>query len=768
MNPELVSLLGDLLLRGAVVLALLMLGALLFRRASASFLRRYWRCGLVMLLAASAVSLAPPFLTVTSNLVASQEQATATPSSTTAERMPHSERVSGASRVSLEDVMGLPASETASVAATETDNRSSETSSSLLTVPNLLVALWLSGALFLLLRKIVGSLAAWQLRRSTTEVTCSRWNDDLQYLLQELSLSSKVTLREHPALRSPIVMGLLRPIVILPSDHASFTGQERRAVLLHELSHVLHRDSLFRWITTLAKVLHWPNPLVWITERSLRLAEERSSDDSVLRTGIPGPFYAEFLSRLARGGTPIIGSTDLAGQSAMAQPSGLLPRVQAILHPKQTRSLPGIWSSFTLLTLGLGLALVIGGSTVTTAEAVPENDVVSKQGDNENAPKKALTSRRAQLEHKLDHTIVPSVEFEDANLDEVLEFLRGQSGGLNFIAKYPKLGHIPEAGHPKFLLILNRKITMRLTNVPLRAILDYACTVTKAHYTTTDHAIVVTQFPDDLSVTKNFKIPTERLMAQLELHELASVKDLLSLHGIQFRDGDRAFFTRATNNLNIRLGRDQLEIVEHIVDSLNGRPPRLGMTKAEAKRLADLKRALRETIIPEINFEDTPLRDALAYVRQTSARLRKEESASSPVQFMVNLYGLKPGDDITLKLRNVPLGIVIKHIADLAGGGTQISPHAIEIAYLTDLHDQLHLTHYHLSKENMEKIRESLDFTEIDDKTPKSTLEAVGIPFPEGTAAFWNPETGDLIAWQTLSNLNQIESLLDGLTPSKE
>lgn len=775
MISELVSHLSDLLLRGALVLALLVLGAFTFRRTSASFLRRYWRCGLVMLLAASAVSLAPPFLTLQSNLVASQANEPTTPSpATSTSTAAHSERVSGASRVTLEDVMGLPPQE-AAVPRASTEEQTA--ASALITIPNILAALWLCGALFLTIRKLIGSMAAWRLRRTATEVTSPPWNDDLENLRAELSLSAKVTLREHPALRSPIVMGHRRPVIILPSDHASFSAQERRAVLLHELSHVLHRDSLFRWITTLAKVLHWPNPLMWAAERSLRLAEERASDDSVLRTGIPGPLYAEFLSRLARGGTPIIGSSGLAGESAMAQPSGLLSRVQAILRPKQTRTLPGLWSSLTLVTLGLSLAFVIGGSTVTTAEAVPENNALDDDKPKSQLAQSAEASRRAQLDHKLDQLTIPSVQFQDASLDEVLEFLRQRSHeldqdegspGINFIAKYPKLGHLPEEGGDLDLQILNRKVNLHLEHVPLRAVLSYACALTGTTYQTTEYAVVVSHLPADSSVTKNYKIPDERLMAQLKLHEEDSIFNLLSVHGVVFGDGDRAFFTRASNNLNIRLRANELVMVEHIVDSLNGRAPRLGLKKAEATRLTALNRALRETIVPEINFNNSSLPDALEFVRTTAAELRENEKVTSPVQFMVNLGEHQPTNrTITLKLRDVPLGIVIKHIADLAGGGVQIGPHAIEIASPHTLHSQLHLAHFQLSKENMKKIRESLYYTNVEDNTPISVLSAVGIPFPDGSAAFWNSDTGDLIVRQTLSNLNQIESLLDGLK-SKE
>ena len=63
MNHDLLSALGDALLRGALLLALAFLGALILRRSSAALVRRYWRCSFGALLTLSALALLPPLLT---------------------------------------------------------------------------------------------------------------------------------------------------------------------------------------------------------------------------------------------------------------------------------------------------------------------------------------------------------------------------------------------------------------------------------------------------------------------------------------------------------------------------------------------------------------------------------------------------------------------------------------------------------------------------------------------------------------------------------
>ena len=77
-------------------------------------------------------------------------------------------------------------------------------------------------------------------------------------------------------------------------------------VLLHELVHVKRRDALFHLFSSVAKALHWMNPLAWMAVRSMRAAAERATDDRVLESGNASPSYARLLVEFAsrQMGTP--------------------------------------------------------------------------------------------------------------------------------------------------------------------------------------------------------------------------------------------------------------------------------------------------------------------------------------------------------------------------------------------------------------------------------------------------------------------------------
>ena len=57
-----------------------------------------------------------------------------------------------------------------------------------------------------------------------------------------LGCTRSVELRETAALCSPSTVGWLQPAIILPGDWRSWSSQDCRAVLAHEVSHVARGD----------------------------------------------------------------------------------------------------------------------------------------------------------------------------------------------------------------------------------------------------------------------------------------------------------------------------------------------------------------------------------------------------------------------------------------------------------------------------------------------------------------------------------------------
>ena len=84
-----------------------------------------------------------------------------------------------------------------------------------------------------------------------------------------------------PGLAVPMLAGLFRPALLLPENPPA--GDALRFSLLHELTHFRRRDIFRKTLALWVRVLHWFNPLVWLTARTMDRDIELSCDESALK-----------------------------------------------------------------------------------------------------------------------------------------------------------------------------------------------------------------------------------------------------------------------------------------------------------------------------------------------------------------------------------------------------------------------------------------------------------------------------------------------------
>lgn len=117
------------------------------------------------------------------------------------------------------------------------------------------------------------------------------------------ALSRRFGVRQEPALLTaedlscPVLVGVAHPAVLLPASFpAQFTPSQMRLMLAHELAHLRRRDLLWAWLPSLARVLFFFHPLVWLAEGEWRLAQEMACDEQVvLSTGTSQARYGAML-----------------------------------------------------------------------------------------------------------------------------------------------------------------------------------------------------------------------------------------------------------------------------------------------------------------------------------------------------------------------------------------------------------------------------------------------------------------------------------------
>ena len=196
------------------------------------------------------------------------------------------------------------------------------------TVP---AAIWLAGTAALL---GYGALSLLGLRRR---------------LAGSVPLEGEKNVRLAGHIPSPFVLGLVRPVIYLPSD---LNEGERDYILLHERTHIRRFDHVTRGLAWLAAAVHWFNPLVWLAFYLAGRDMEMSCDEAVLRKmgrEIRADYSASLL-RLSQGGKLPAGPLAFGG-------SGFQSRIKNILNYKK----PAFW----VAALALAGVCVIGAALAT-------------------------------------------------------------------------------------------------------------------------------------------------------------------------------------------------------------------------------------------------------------------------------------------------------------------------------------------------------------------------------------------------------------------
>src|SRR4051812_2577173 len=251
---------------------------------------------------------------------------------------------------------------------------------------SLLVALWVAGAAFVLVRLAIGTTIVASLARKGNRVDDGNWLSLAQKLSATLDIDRPLTLLRGTRMAVPITWGIVYPVVLLPDDAESWPEERRRFVLVHEMAHVKRLDALTQLAGQLALALFWFNPLVWIANRRMQLEREHACDDYVIRHGTMPSMYAEELPAMVR-------SLGTSGERfaqpafaalAMARRSEFEGRMLSILDPVLDRHPLSkgrtLMSAFAALFLVIPLAALHPyeratphgtSATATPAAAVP-------------------------------------------------------------------------------------------------------------------------------------------------------------------------------------------------------------------------------------------------------------------------------------------------------------------------------------------------------------------------------------------------------------
>jgi len=225
--------------------------------------------------------------------------------------------------------------------------------------PTWILIAWAAVVMTVMSWRLAGRMGVWRMKRAGRPITDDSWRRLLKRLADQLGIKRKVRLIESDESIAPVTWGVFRPVILLPSQCARWTDEQRRAILLHELVHIRRLDDLAQIIAQVACAVHWFDPLAWMAARRLRIERERACDDQVLLAGTKASDYATILLEAVRNQRHLLPSSLLAALP-MASRSKIETRLLAILDPTQSRRAPSAMGlvavSMSAVCLWIGLA----------------------------------------------------------------------------------------------------------------------------------------------------------------------------------------------------------------------------------------------------------------------------------------------------------------------------------------------------------------------------------------------------------------------------
>lgn len=102
---------------------------------------------------------------------------------------------------------------------------------------------------------------------------------------RRLRIGCQVPLYESGSINSPMLIGLIKPCIVLPSELLAgmrVKGNDMCLILHHELVHYKRRDIWYKWLFQAVLCIHWFNPLLYLFNRKFNIDCELACDEMVM------------------------------------------------------------------------------------------------------------------------------------------------------------------------------------------------------------------------------------------------------------------------------------------------------------------------------------------------------------------------------------------------------------------------------------------------------------------------------------------------------
>nr|WP_068886645.1 M56 family metallopeptidase [Pedobacter panaciterrae] len=149
----------------------------------------------------------------------------------------------------------------------------------------IIVLIWFLMICIKFTRLGVGFYNLYRMKREQLTPIGKYWKDKVSYLCEVLEIKNKITVVESGIAKIPMVVGHLKPMILLPVGLlTNLSVAEVEVILLHELSHIRRRDYLVNLLQNFLELIFFFNPAVLWISTLIKAERENCCDDMVIAT----------------------------------------------------------------------------------------------------------------------------------------------------------------------------------------------------------------------------------------------------------------------------------------------------------------------------------------------------------------------------------------------------------------------------------------------------------------------------------------------------
>lgn len=286
-------------------------------------------------------------------------------------------------------------------------------------LPTATTIAYLAGVGIMLLRLGVAIWSGYRLQRH-----CHAIDDETLHRIL-IDQSRRVGLRSPPLLRYcqsvafPAVVGVFRPMVLMPATLASgLTPEQLESIFLHELAHIRRLDPLVNLFQRMTEAILFFHPAVWYVSRRVSIERENCCDDLVVVSGHDRLRYAQALVRMAEiclgASATDAGPRSLALSASGENATELKKRVLRLIDAQPQMHLTRRGSMLAcvfLLALVLSPVSYHGLMRSTIAAPLPQQIPAVQATDDGQDTEETLKTKRSEIEVLQDRrTILRELE----------------------------------------------------------------------------------------------------------------------------------------------------------------------------------------------------------------------------------------------------------------------------------------------------------------------------------------------------------------------